>query len=185
LLYLPLTRSDGSEVTYAVDVRYLQGLTSDDGDGRADLYLDGRHHAASRLPAAFPVEGGTIEVVVTLFGLRRCHYVTDAGTEHQLVPDPASGEGRRARLERERPAISRLIGACSVAVLVVSVLLLVPQLVQAVTEFPPVADRFETFSSPVTLPAWLNIGVTLAAAAASTERALRLRYHWLLDGMGN
>nr|BFF18299.1 hypothetical protein GCM10025730_18200 [Promicromonospora thailandica] len=93
LLHLELVRADGGGVTYTVDVHYLQGMSADDSDGRADLYVDGRHRAASRLPAAFPVEGGTIEVVATTFGLRRCHYVTDAGTAHQLVPDPASAEG--------------------------------------------------------------------------------------------
>jgi hypothetical protein len=37
----------------------------------------------------------------------------------------------------------------------------------------------------VQLPVWANIALTIAAAVASTERALRLRYHWLLDGAGN
>lgn len=182
LLYLTLVRPDGEQVTYAVEVRHMQG---DEGDGRAHLYVDGRQQATSKLPAAFPVEGGTIEVVKTSFGLRRCHYVGDDGSEHQLVPDPASAEGRRARLDRENPGFGRLISACSVLVLVVSVLLLVPQLAEVVFKVPPVAERFGTFTSPVVLPAWLNIGLTLAAAAASTERALRMRYHWLLDGVGN
>ncbi|MFI9485544.1 hypothetical protein ACIG47_04060 [Promicromonospora sp. NPDC052451] len=182
LLYLTLARPDGGQVTYAVEVRHLQG---DDGEGRAHLYVDGRQQATSKLPAAFPVEGGTIEVVKTAFGLRRCHYVADDGSEYQLVPDPASAEGRRARLDRENPGIGRLVSAVSVLVLVVSVVLLVPQLAEVLFRLPPVAERFGTFTSPVVLPAWLNIGLTLAAAAASTERALRLRYHWLLDGVGN
>jgi hypothetical protein len=37
------------------------------------------------------------------------------------------------------------------------------------------------FTSPVHLPGWLNFGLGLGAAAASTERALRLRHNWLLD----
>lgn len=43
-------------------------------------------------------------------------------------------------------------------------------------------QRVGTFTSPVDLPAWGNAVVGLGAAAASTERALRLRYNWLLDG---
>jgi hypothetical protein len=139
------------------------------------------HHAESKLPAAFPVEGGTIEVEATDFGLRRCHYVTAAGVERQLVPDPASAEGRRARLGREHPTLSRWIGIFSVVLLVVSLLLLVPQLVEAVTLVPPVAERFGTFESPVDLPVWASSALGLAAVLASTERALRLRHHWLLD----
>ena len=50
---------------------------------------------------------------------------------------------------------------------------------------PPVAAAVGVFESPVHLPIWLNIALGVAAALASTERALRLRYHWLLDGVGN
>lgn len=53
---------------------------------------------------------------------------------------------------------------------------------EQISSIPPVAERVGTFDSPVALPAWFNIGLTVAALLASTERALRLRYHWLLDG---
>ncbi|WP_444959895.1 hypothetical protein [Nocardiopsis sp. M1B1] len=181
LFYLTLGDADGRRTVYAVHVNHTQRFFSEDGKGRADLYLDGRHHAESRLPAVFPVRGGVIEVAATAFGLRRCHYVTDEGTEHQLVPDPRSGEGRRARLEREHPVLSRWIGGLSLLLLVVPAVLLVPQLVEVAFELPPVAERFGTFTSPVHLPVWLNTALALGAAAASTERALRLRYNWLLD----
>ncbi|MEV6817750.1 hypothetical protein AB0M72_03245 [Nocardiopsis dassonvillei] len=181
LFYLALGDADGRRTVYAVHVDHTQRFFSEDGKGRADLYLDGRHHAESRLPAVFPVRGGVIEVAATAFGLRRCHYVTDEGTEHQLVPDPRSGEGRRARLEREHPVLSRWIGVLSLLLLVVPAVLLVPQLVEVAFELPPVAERFGTFTSPVHLPVWLNTALALGAAAASTERALRLRYNWLLD----
>ncbi|NKY97978.1 hypothetical protein HGB44_09960 [Nocardiopsis dassonvillei subsp. albirubida] len=45
----------------------------------------------------------------------------------------------------------------------------------------PVAERSGTFTSPVHLPVWLNTALALGAAAASTERALRLRCNWLPD----
>lgn len=179
LFYLPLTDGGGRELVYAVDVSYLQRAMSEDGKGKAHLYLDGRHHAESRLPAAFPVAGGVIEVAATSFGLRRCHYVTDAGAEHRLVPDRDSAEGRRERLDRERPALSRWIGFFSLLLLVVPALLVVPQLVEVAFEIPPVAERFGSFTSPVHLPVWANITLAVGAAVASTERALRLRYSWL------
>ncbi|MEE3851767.1 hypothetical protein VZC37_15600 [Gordonia sp. LSe1-13] len=55
---------------YAVDVRHWQNQAS--GDVTADLYRDGRHHASSTLPAAFPVEAGAIEVAMSGFGIKRC-----------------------------------------------------------------------------------------------------------------
>lgn len=181
LFYLPLTDGDGRQLVYAVDVSYVQRAMSDDGKGKAHLYLDGRHHAESKLPAVFPVQGGVIEVAPTAFGLKRCHYVTDQGAEYQLVPDESSAEGRRARLDREHPVLSSWVGFFALVLLVIPALLLIPQLVEVAFEIPPVAERFGTFTSPVHLPGWLNFALTLGAAAASTERALRLRYNWLLD----
>ncbi len=179
LLYLPLKSVDGRKVLYAVDVNHVKKHFSEEGKGEAHLYLDGRHHAESELPAAFPVEGGTIEVADSDFGLKRCHYVTADGAEYPLVPDKGSGEGRRARLHRERPALSRWIGFVSVVLLVIPACLLVPQLIEAAFHLPPVADRFGTFVSPVQLPLWLNVALGLGAASASVERALRLRHTWL------
>lgn len=171
-----------AEAEYAVDVSHLHQFTSDDGKGKAFLYREGRQIAGSRLPAAFPVPGGWIEVAATSFGLQRCHYVTEDGTEEQLLPDPASAEGRRARLSRERPVLSRVIGIGSLLMVVVALLLLIPQLAEVVFRVPLVAERFGTFTSPLDLPRWLNIAIGLAAALASVERGSRLRYSRLLDG---
>lgn len=179
LFHLYLVDADGTPVTWSVDIRHGG---DDNGDVLAQLYRDGVNQARSKLPAAFPVPGGTIEVVASGFGLRRCHYVTDDGRERQLVPDRASAEGRRARLQRDHPAVSRAIGALSIVVLVIGVVLGVPQILEQITAIPPIAENFGTFVSPVHLPAWLNISLLFAAVAASTERALRLRYNWLLDG---
>ncbi|MEU9746292.1 hypothetical protein [Streptomyces niveus] len=175
LFHLRLTGPGGRRIVYTVDVgRWGDKET---GELRADLYLDGHHHARSKLPAVFPVEGGTVEVRMSAFGLKRCHHVTYEGTEHQLTPDRDSAEGRRARLDRAHPALSRLIGLCSLVMLLVSLAILVPQLVE--TALPP---DIGTFDSPFDLPIWLNTAVTLGSLTAGTERALRLRYHWLLDG---
>ncbi|WAC67122.1 hypothetical protein OVA14_05080 [Agrococcus sp. SL85] len=74
----------------------------------------------------------------------------------------------------------------SVAVLLVGATLLGLELAQRVTELPPVVERLGwSFVSPIRLGVWETVAVGLATALASTERALRLRYHWLLDPAGN
>ncbi len=183
LLHLQLTGDDGRQVVYAVDVRHWGD--KEDGEVRAQLYRAGRHHAESKVPAFFPVEGGTIEVATSGFGVKRCHYVTADGAERQLTPDPRSAEGRRARLERDHPSVSRLIGFVSMVMLIVGVGLNLLQLLDPISRIPPIAENLGVFESPIHLPLWLNITLGLAAGLASTERALRLRYHWLLDAGGN
>ena len=179
LLHLELPDEDGETHTWSVDIR-LWG--DEDGDVLAQLYRDGRHHAQSKLPATFPVPGGTIEVVTSQFGLKRCHFVATDGSERQLVPDPASAEGRRARLEQRHPFVGRAIGLASIVVLLFAVVLGIPQIVDQISDIPPVAENLGTFTSPFSQPAWLNITLLVATLVASTERALRLRNHWLLDG---
>ncbi|WP_328688882.1 hypothetical protein OHA74_06295 [Streptomyces phaeochromogenes] len=180
LFHLRLMNDDGRPTVYAVDVKHQN---ASEGYVTAHLYLDGRHHAQSKVPAVFPVQGGTVEVRTSGFGLKRCHYVTAEGAEHQLTPDPASAEGRRARFDRSHPALSRGIGLLSVIVLVIGLVLLILQLAEQVTRAPEgVAQYVGTFTSPVDLSAWGNTVLGIATVAASTERALRLRYSRLLDG---
>ncbi|WP_439256213.1 hypothetical protein [Microbacterium sp. A94] len=188
LLRLPLTYSDGSRIDYVVDVRTSGKQGRDDDrdlyDGMAHLYLDGRHHAASPLPAVMPVEGGVIEVSLGSAGLRRAHYVPDGAAAQLLIPHPKTAIGRRLRFDRDHPALSRLLGAISVVVLVVGVGVNGVQLLEVLSEIPPVAERFGHFHSPVDLPLWQNIALGFAAGLAATERALRLKFHWLLDAFG-
>lgn len=180
LFHLRLMNDDGRQTVYAVDVKHQN---QSEGYVKAHLYLDGRHHAESKVPAVFPVQGGTVEVRASSFGLKRCHYITAEGAEHQLIPDPDSAEGRRARLDRAHPALSRCMGFLSSIVLVIGLVLLILQLAEQVTRAPEgVAQYVGTFTSPIDLSAWGNVVVGLATVAASTERALRLRYNWLLDG---
>lgn len=182
LLHLDLTIDEGRDVRYSVDVRH-QG-SGQDGRVVAHLYRDGRHHAASRVPAVLPVPGGAIEVATSAVGMKRCHFVGDDGTQRRLVPDPESAEGRRARLDRDRPVLSRVLGSVSVLVLVVGVGLNLLQILGPVSRIPPIAENLGVFVSPVQLPLWLNVVLALAAVLGSTERALRLRHHWLLDAGG-
>nr|WP_217641536.1 hypothetical protein [Actinopolyspora alba] len=183
LFRLRLPSPSGAQVDYAVDVRHWQNQGS--GEVEAHLYLDDRQHAVSKLPAAFPVEGGTIEVAMSCFGIKRCHYVTTDGTESQLLPDPRSAEGRRARLDREHPVVSRGIGLLSLILLLIGACPLLLQIVEPVSQIPPIAQRFGSFESPIQPPLWLNLTLGASAAVAGVERALRLRYHWLLDGAAN
>ena len=179
LFHLHLAGESGVEETWSVDVRHAG---DSNGEVYAQLYRDGVHHARSEFPATFAVPGGAIEVVATSFGLRRCHYVTHAGVEWQLVPDPASAEGRRARLEQARPVLSRAMGLVSVSVLALALVLGVPQIIEQVTQIPPIAQRVGTFISPFHISGWANTALFMATVVASTERALRLRYNLLLDG---
>ncbi|MDN6200421.1 hypothetical protein [Corynebacterium flavescens] len=182
VMHLDLSAVDGP-ARYTVDVR--QWKTDENGYVKVHLYRNGLQHAVSRAPALFPVEGGTIEVAASAFGLKRCHYVTADDAAHQLTPDPRSAEGRRARLEHRRPGLSRVVGAISIVALLVGVALLLQQIAVPVLQIPPVAERIGPVEPLVRLPLWLTITLAITTAAASTERALRLRYHWLLDAAGN
>ena len=179
LFHIRLSDIDGTSHRWSVDVA-LWG--DSDGEVVARLFRDDVNEASSKLPAAFDVPGGTIEVAASNFGLKRCHFVGADGVVRQLVPDPASAEGRRARLDRDDRGISRLISVIAVIVLVIAVVLGVPQLVEEVSRIPWIADNLGVFVSPVHLPAWFTASLCVATRVASTERALRLRYHWLLDG---
>ncbi|WJL94690.1 hypothetical protein QSU92_12010 [Microbacterium sp. ET2] len=179
LFLLDLTTAEGVGTTFAVDVRQLGDR--DDGEVRARLYRDGRQTAVSKLPARFAVPGGHIEVAARSSGLRRCHFVPDAGEERQLTPHPRSAEGLRARLHHRHPVLSTVIGVIATLVALVGVCITVPQIIETISQVPAIADNIGTFASPIHLPPALNVIVTIAVVLASTERALRLRSSWLDD----
>ena len=175
LFYLDADTTAGRVDQFAVDVDYF------DWDSRVFLYRDGKQEALAGLPAAFPVPGGVIEVATSTYGLRRMHLVDSEGTARVLRPHPHSAEGWRARLARRHPRTSKAVSAASVAVLLASLLLLVPQMLEWVTHLPEVAEVVGTVDSPVALPAWVNSALVVAGVLAAVERALNLRNHWLLD----
>ncbi|MBD3546935.1 hypothetical protein H4F93_15955 [Streptomyces sp. JV180] len=180
LLSLALPVGGGLSATYTVEVKH--GGDAETGVVRARLYRDGVCEAESKIPARFPVPGGRIEVRRSEVGLRRCHFVADDGSERRLVPDPRSAEGRRMNFAREHPGASALIGAVSVVLLLVGVGLNLLQAAQPISEIPAVAQALGSFESPLRLPVWLNVALGLGAALGAVERAMRMRYHWLLDG---
>lgn len=186
VFFLELVDKGGRPLAYAVDVRPWADPKSRreheaGGKSPAALYRDGVQVARSNLPATFPVEGGVVEVAASMAGLKRLRFVDDGGGELPLRPHPRSHEGRRARLARTRPRLSAGIGAVSLVTLLVALTLMLVQLAATLSEIPPVADNLGVFTSPVTLPVWGNVGLGLLAAFAGTERATRLRHHWLLD----
>lgn len=181
LFSLKLLRADGGRAGYAIDVR-VRGKQAGDF-GMVHLYLDGRHHAESPLPAAVPVGGGVIEVSLGLAGLQRAHYLPDGGEARQLTPHPRTAIGRRLRFDRDHPALSRWVGAISIVLLIVGVGVNGLQLLEPLSQIPPVAEHLGHFASPLRLPLWLNIALGLGAGFAATERALRLKFHWWLDGI--
>ncbi|MGJ9425926.1 hypothetical protein ACHABX_08800 [Nesterenkonia halotolerans] len=183
LFTLPLADRDDRAMVYAVDVRHWANL--DSGKVRAHLYLNGTHRAQSKLPARFPVEGGTVHVAMSSYGIKRCHYVTARGAERELTPDPKSAEGRRATLDRRHPVLSRLIGAFSVLLLLTGIGLNLLQIAEPISQIPPIAQSIGTFESPIHLPLWLNLTLGFGALLASMERALRMQYNPLLDKVGN
>lgn len=183
LFHLDIADSTGRCSEYSVDVR--QWKTDENGYVKVFLYRNGLQHAVSRAPAVFPVEGGAIEVAASNFGLKRCHFVSDAGIERQMRPDVHSAEGRRARLDERRPQLSRLIGIVSIVALLVGVCLLLQQIAVPILRIPPIAEQIGPVEPLINLPLWLSISLGLVAALASTERALRMRYRWWLDAAGN
>ncbi|MBY6537292.1 hypothetical protein HQ325_01280 [Rhodococcus sp. BP-349] len=180
LFHLP--PSGAHEPEWSVDIRHWQDQAS--GSVTADLYRDGLCEARSALPAAFPVGDGRIEVAMSGFGVERCHLVSADGSERQLSPDPRSAEGRRARFDRRHPAASSVIGVVSIALVLSGVLSLAVYLVETVSRIPPIAESVGVIAAPIDLPTWSTVASTVGAAVGSTERALRLHYHWL-DAAGN
>lgn len=167
----------GAPTRYAVDVRPWGDRS--DGVVRARLYRDGKLAAVSKLPTAFEVEGGTIEVAVNTLGLRRCHFVPDNGPESVLDPIPASAEGRRARLAREHPTTSRVIGALALVAVLAGAALGGLQLVALLSTIPAIGDVTGVIDWPRRIPLAITITVGAVAVLGAMERTLRLRSSWL------
>ena len=175
LFYAPLETPEGKQPLYAVDVNYF------DWEDKADLYLNGAHHAQSKLPAAFPVEGGTIEVASTMYGLKRMHYVDPTGKARVLKPDPASAEGMRARLATRAPLVSKLIAFLAVVILLTLLPLSLLQFAEIIAQTEWAQQYVDPFTAPIQLPDWATTPALVLSILAIMERALTLRNHWLID----
>ncbi|UJW28411.1 hypothetical protein L3Q67_24345 [Saccharothrix sp. AJ9571] len=191
LFFLDLTEPSGNSHAYAVDVRYLidaktkRQHESASGKSPAALYRDGVQLYRSNLPATFPVPGGVIEVATSPFGLKRMHFVSEDGDEHTLRPHRRSQEGLRARFGQRFPRTSTVVGVVAVAILLVVLSVGLLKGMEGVTRIPEVPEHIGTFTSPIRLPVWANIAMVVAGVLSAVERALRLRYHWLLDSVAS
>ncbi len=164
---------------YVVDVHYF------DPDERIRLYEDGRLVDEQRSTARFPLPDARagvpaelqprIEARMSLLGMRYVRLVD--GTEaRDLAPVPGTGEAWRERMDARYPTASRVAGVVSWLVLALALVTQVPQLLDLVGgitgwELPFVPD----------LPAGVNTVLSVAGALAALDRALRRRYHPLLD----
>jgi hypothetical protein len=91
------------------------------------------------------------------------------------TPVHGTAEAWRLQLERERPGLSRLIGAIAWSVLVVALVCEVPQLLVLIG-----GATGADLDPPFMLPAGANFALGLAALAAALERALRFKSsRWL------
>lgn len=179
LFILELRDPHGRGHVFEVDVRYY--ADSSTKASPAALYRDGVQLYRAKLPVAFPVPDGVIEVAKSAYGLKRMHYVTRDGRERMLRPHPRSHEGLRARFGQRFPRVSGALGVLAVAVLVAGLAVALPKTLEVVTHSPIIAQNVGTFVSPIRLPQWANISLAVAGALAAMERALTLRHHWLLD----
>lgn len=175
LFYTRLRTNDDVEQLYAVEVKYFEW------EDFAELYLNGKHHARAKLPAAFPVEGGHIEVAATTYGLKRMHYVSDDGGVAVLKPEPASAEGLRARFAARAPFASKLLSLGAILILLFFLPFGLMTLAEIVTQTELAQQYVGQFVAPISLPSWAEGPAFVLSILAVTERALTLRNNWLID----
>lgn len=172
---VPLEESDGEHHEYAF---YLDFFADRE---EVALYRDGVQVQVAPRPARFEVPGGRIEIATSLYGMQRAHLVRPDGSARVMRFAPNSAEWWRARFGRRFPRVSRLIGWLAIAVLLLGVALAVPQLLELISGTDIGGRLGLDFTSPVSLPAWANTSLLVGGILASTERALTVRNHWLVD----
>ena len=128
-----------------------------------------------------------IEVATSSFGIKRARLVTPDG-KFALAPIPGTWEYKWIGWHERNPGPAKVVSAASFLVLAVAAVVGLPQMLELASQIYNESDLHETvgvawsFTSPVSLSATVNTGVTIAAAAAALERAWRLKYNPLLDG---
>lgn len=174
MFHIRLTDENGDSNIYSVTVNFF-------GDEKAiKLFKDGRNVAYSAAPASFEVPGGYIEVGVSTAGLSRMHYVSGNNAE-VLTPNKGTAEHLRYVFDRKFPKTSKFIGILAVIVLLVSLVLGIPQLIEMATYMDIVKDNIGTFTSPIQLSTPVNTTLLIMGSLAAFERALTLKNHWLID----
>jgi hypothetical protein len=161
------TTHDGH--VWTVDLDYF------DFGEKLRLYRDGLEVAVKKSPATFDLgPDATIVASMGLLGMRRADLVVGDRTT-LLTPVEGTAEAWRLELERERPEVSRLVGAISWFVLVVALIIEVPQLIALISE-----TIGGDINPPLILPGAANFILGIAALVAALERALRFKTNrWL------
>ncbi|WP_245583107.1 hypothetical protein [Paenibacillus daejeonensis] len=176
LFHIRITNhQSGITTPYAIKSKYFAE------EPCVDLYRENRHVAFSKLPAALPVDNGVIEITHGSSGINGIRYVTATEDHFSVSPDKRSIRGFRMWVHRRFPTLSASIGMLAVVILLISIALGLPQLLETITIIPPVTERIGTFESPIQLSIWSNVTLGVAAAIAGIERALMLKSHWLID----
>lgn len=170
LLWRSVFEIDHAGHRYACDVDLL------DFDEKIHFYENGRRVQTQEAPARFDVPGGVIEVGVSMYGVNRAHLVLSSGDEQIMTPAPGTAERWRWDLARHRPTLSAVIGWTAWTILVIALMLQFLQL----AEWGLPRFGFD-FTSPISLPVWLNTTLSIAGILAAIDRALQLKNHWLLD----
>ncbi|TSB47772.1 hypothetical protein [Alkalicoccobacillus porphyridii] len=175
LFHVEITNKDDKKILYTIVCKYFVE------EPRADLYKDGIHIAYSKLPAAFPVEDGFIEMENGGYGINRIHYETEKEGIYSIYPDKRSIRGGRLWIHKRFPKISSFIAVSAIVILLTSIVIGLPQLVETLSDIPWVAENIGTFESPIVMPSMINYAMIGAGMLAGVERTLMLRSHWLID----
>lgn len=163
---------------YAVEVYYFRF------EDNIMVYKNGRQVALGTESMKYQVAetGGEVEIALSDYGVKRMHYTREVrGEEQMLVPDKQSAEGMRYRFGQRFPRVSKWIGWIAVAVLLISVILWIPQIIDLMSNWDILEDYIGGYESLINLPGWLNTTLVVLSVLAVVERTLSVKYHWLID----
>lgn len=156
---------------------YVVGVDFLDWDERIRLYRDRRLVDEQRSRARFDLGGAVLEARMSLYGMRYVRVVDAVGDVRDVPPMRGTAEAWRDRMDREHPTASRVVGVAAWVVLAVALVTQVPQLLDLVSGLTGWSPPFVP-----DLPAPVNTVLSVAGVLAALDRALRRRYHPLLDG---
>lgn len=155
---------------YVLDVNYV------DFDEKLHVYKDGFLLESKKSPARIEVGNKTfIEAELSTYGMKYVRLRTPELKTIPLQPSTGTAEAWRARLNTERPKLSKAIGIFSWTVLVIAALTQIPELLSLI------ASLTDANLPNFALPGWLNVTLTIAGVIAALDRALQLKYHSMID----
>ena len=84
-------------------------------------------------------------------------------------------------VHRRFPTFSAFIGIIAISILLFSLAIGIPPIVETISKIPWVSENIGIFESPIQLTDWTFFTIGIAAAIAGIERVLMLKNHWLID----